>query len=274
MASLQNVAFGQTVIRGGYNRIYARMNGINLVQVPLQGTGIGQPVTCIGASRTGQCLGAGGRRPDHGFPYRYRRHRRAASRRLAEFPAAVLSGRRRECRRGHQLGDRSQDSSRGTQISSTSPSSANSLEGEDGSRIRRANIKGEEQLAYSLDSVPYMTTLNGQSSRRHSPKSIRRLVGTGAGVHSAPAVFRVGDGWAGLAVLCRRFPIALPRWPPTSETNIVTTHVYDMWAALNKARAGHWAEPCPAPIRSQISAFPMPPNIGWSNYNGVSFRFA
>src|SRR5207253_6688956 len=36
---------GKTVIRGGYNRIYARMNGINLVQVPLQGTGIGQPVT-------------------------------------------------------------------------------------------------------------------------------------------------------------------------------------------------------------------------------------
>ena len=27
------------------------MNGINLVQVPLQGTGIGQPVSCIGASR-------------------------------------------------------------------------------------------------------------------------------------------------------------------------------------------------------------------------------
>src|SRR5262249_46215704 len=51
---------GKTVIRGGYNRIYARMNGINLVQVPLQGTGIGQPVTCIGASRTGQCLGAAG----------------------------------------------------------------------------------------------------------------------------------------------------------------------------------------------------------------------
>src|SRR5258708_1247164 len=58
---------GKTVIRGGYNRIYARMNGINLVQVPLQGTGIGQPVSCIGASRTGQCLGSAGVDPPTAF---------------------------------------------------------------------------------------------------------------------------------------------------------------------------------------------------------------
>src|SRR5437773_10479607 len=43
------------------------MNGINLVQVPLQGTGIGQPVSCIGASRTGQCLGSAGVDPTTAF---------------------------------------------------------------------------------------------------------------------------------------------------------------------------------------------------------------
>src|SRR6476469_1451345 len=58
---------GRTVFRGGYGRIYARMNGINLVQVPLQGTGIGQPVSCIGASITGQCLGAAGVDPTTAF---------------------------------------------------------------------------------------------------------------------------------------------------------------------------------------------------------------
>src|SRR5260370_11551678 len=34
----------QTVIRGGYNRIYGRLNGVDLVLVPLLGTGLGQAV--------------------------------------------------------------------------------------------------------------------------------------------------------------------------------------------------------------------------------------
>jgi hypothetical protein len=40
-----------TVIRGGYGRIYGRLNGVDLVLVPLLGTGLIQPVQCIGATR-------------------------------------------------------------------------------------------------------------------------------------------------------------------------------------------------------------------------------
>jgi hypothetical protein len=36
---------GKTVIRGGYTRIYGRMNGVTLVLVPLLGTGLLQPVS-------------------------------------------------------------------------------------------------------------------------------------------------------------------------------------------------------------------------------------
>jgi hypothetical protein len=55
----------QTVIRGGYNRIYGRLNGVDLVLVPLLGTGLGQAVSCIGAVNAAnaiggnQCLGSG-----------------------------------------------------------------------------------------------------------------------------------------------------------------------------------------------------------------------
>ncbi len=44
-------AFGQgkTVVRGGYSRIFGRLNGVDLVLVPLLGTGLIQPVQCIGA---------------------------------------------------------------------------------------------------------------------------------------------------------------------------------------------------------------------------------
>lgn len=40
---------GKTVIRGGYSRIFGRLNGVDLVLVPLLGTGLIQAVQCVGA---------------------------------------------------------------------------------------------------------------------------------------------------------------------------------------------------------------------------------
>jgi hypothetical protein len=58
---------GKTVIRGGYGQIYSRLNGVGLVLVPLLGVGLGQPVSCLGASATGQCLGTGSVTPTTAF---------------------------------------------------------------------------------------------------------------------------------------------------------------------------------------------------------------
>ncbi|TAN22111.1 MAG: carboxypeptidase regulatory-like domain-containing protein [Acidobacteria bacterium] len=55
------------VIRGGWSRIYGRLNGVDLVLVPLLGTGLGQPVSCIGASMTGGCTGVAGVNPTNAF---------------------------------------------------------------------------------------------------------------------------------------------------------------------------------------------------------------
>ncbi len=44
-----------TVIRGGYGRIYGRLNGVDLVLVPLLGIGLMQPVQCKQAFSTGAC---------------------------------------------------------------------------------------------------------------------------------------------------------------------------------------------------------------------------
>lgn len=46
---------GDTVIRGGYGRIYGRLNGVDLVLVPLLGVGLIQPVQCTQALSNGQC---------------------------------------------------------------------------------------------------------------------------------------------------------------------------------------------------------------------------
>ncbi|HMG87150.1 MAG TPA: carboxypeptidase-like regulatory domain-containing protein [Terracidiphilus sp.] len=44
-----------TVIRGGYARVYGRLNGVDLVLVPLLGVGLIQPVQCTQALATGAC---------------------------------------------------------------------------------------------------------------------------------------------------------------------------------------------------------------------------
>jgi hypothetical protein len=44
-----------TVFRGGYGRIYGRLNGVDLVLVPLLGTGLIQPVQCRQALASGLC---------------------------------------------------------------------------------------------------------------------------------------------------------------------------------------------------------------------------
>jgi hypothetical protein len=46
---------GESVFRGGYSRIFGRLNGVDLVLVPLLGTGLIQPVQCIGALMSGGC---------------------------------------------------------------------------------------------------------------------------------------------------------------------------------------------------------------------------
>ncbi len=46
---------GDTVIRGGYGRVYGRLNGVDLVLVPLLGTGLIQPVQCRLALASGAC---------------------------------------------------------------------------------------------------------------------------------------------------------------------------------------------------------------------------
>jgi hypothetical protein len=47
----------KSVIRGGYGRIYGRLNGVDLVLVPLLGTGLIQPVQCRLANMNGTCGG-------------------------------------------------------------------------------------------------------------------------------------------------------------------------------------------------------------------------
>ena len=57
----------KTVIRGGYGRIYGRLNGVDLMLVPLLGPGLLQAVSCVAPTTAGVCTGAGGATPANAF---------------------------------------------------------------------------------------------------------------------------------------------------------------------------------------------------------------
>jgi hypothetical protein len=52
------VGGNKSVIRGGYSRVYGRLNGVDLVLVPLLGTGLIQAVQCRNNNMNGTCGGA------------------------------------------------------------------------------------------------------------------------------------------------------------------------------------------------------------------------
>ena len=94
-----------TVIRGGYGRIYGRLNGVDLVLVPLLGTGLIQPVQCIGALSDGvTCAGNGGASPLRPSALGRRSNCSPSIRRqwsdYADLAATAVSGcQRHRCRR-------------------------------------------------------------------------------------------------------------------------------------------------------------------------------
>jgi hypothetical protein len=58
---------GKTVLRGGYSRIFGRLNGVDLVLVPLLGPGLLQGVTCVNPLSNGTCAGSGAATPANAF---------------------------------------------------------------------------------------------------------------------------------------------------------------------------------------------------------------
>ncbi len=55
------------VVRGGYSILYGRLNGVDLVLVPLLGTGLIQAVQCISPLANGNCAGASLSNPNNAF---------------------------------------------------------------------------------------------------------------------------------------------------------------------------------------------------------------
>ncbi|HWB96783.1 MAG TPA: carboxypeptidase-like regulatory domain-containing protein, partial [Bryobacteraceae bacterium] len=264
---------GHTVIRAGYGRRHGRINGINVIQVPLQGVGIGQTVQCTGVSKDGQCLGTAGADPTNAFrigidglvaPLP------TVSQTLAQPYLAGVGG--NAAAATAWADDPTLKASHIDQIDVTIQRELTSkvrLElGYIGMRSR------DEQLALSLDSVPYMMTLNGQSFAQAFANTYQAVSAGQTSLQPQP-FFEAAMGGAGSAY-CTGFANCTSAVASKQRTNIQTTAIYNLWAALNSAPGWTLGRTLPSSNPAQALALPMAASLGYGNYNGafLSMRMA
>jgi hypothetical protein len=293
-SGLLGAAFGEnkTVIRGGYSRIYGRLNGVELVLVPLLGTGLLQAVSCEGAVRAGaavngnQCLGVAGANPLSAF-------RAGTDGLVAPLPTASATlaqpfypgvGGNTAAGDGSAL-DPKHRPNYSDQFDFTIQRELVSRKVvlELGYIGRRS---GHDWQQIDLDAVPYMTTLNGQSFSDAFAKAYTALAAGGT-VATQPWFESALGGPT--SAFCRNFAscTAAVTANATLRSNILNTQVYNLWNSLSNqsswtlGRTLAFSSACansvvstinpttPVPVCSQLRSIFMNTSLGHSNYNAA-----
>ncbi|MBV8820098.1 MAG: hypothetical protein JO022_17170, partial [Acidobacteriaceae bacterium] len=272
--SLLGKIFGNnsTVIRGGYARIYGRLNGVDLVLVPLLGTGLLQAVQCTGASISGQCLGPAGVNPATAFRIGVDGNNAplpAVSQTLPQpyFPGV---GGNAAAADGSVLDPNLRPNHSDEFNFTIQRAFSNKLTVEAGYIGRK--IANEFQVI-NIDAVPYMYTLGGQSFAQ-AYAQLYQQVNSGAAITAQP-FFEQAMGGASSAY-CAKFSSCTAAVASNESANIKTTQVYNLWIDLNKAPGwtlGRTMLASPAingsNVATQLSSLDYISSLGRANYNAA-----
>jgi hypothetical protein len=254
---------GRTVIRVGYGRNYNRINGINQVQVPLQGIGIGQAVTCIGASSNGQCLGSGGVDATNAF-------RIGVDGLTAPLPGVPQSLPQPYFPGLNGNGPGSGDSKLDPTLKPGHIDQFDfTIQREISSKARLevgflSSRSVGEQMFYGLDSVPYMTTLNGQSWEQAYVNLYNQVSGN-LPIQAQPFIESALGGAS--SPYCIGFANCAAALASKQRTNILTTQFYNLWSQMNAAPGWTLGRTMVSSNPIQVTGLNMATSWGWSYYN-------
>jgi len=280
----------RTVIRGGWSRIYGRLNGVDQVLVPLLGTGLGQAVACLGAIGTGPtagtCAGIGNANPTNAFrigptalgfdgmvanitggapptttlPQPY-------------YPGVMQNGVQNPAAGSGEALDPDFKPNRSDEFDLTVQrqiSSNFSTEVGYSGRILR-----NEYQAINLDSVPYMLTSGGQQFQQAFANLFQEMA---AGTTIFPqSFFETALGGSGSAY-CKAFTSCTAAVAANEGTgkggkgHINTTQgddVYSLWNDLNSSSSWTLGRTFPSATPSQMQAIFMNLSNGYGNYNSL-----
>jgi len=263
---------GKTVLRGGYGRIWGRLNGVNLVLVPLLGIGPLQPVTCAGPSMTGQCLGANNVDPSNVFRIGtdgMSAPLPAPSQTLAQpffmgYNGAITAG-------DVNTLDPNYRPQRTDNISiSIQRELRQKMMLELGYIGRKIHNEMQE---VNLDDVPYMTTLGGESFAQGYAAIYNALAsGVAPGSMSPQPFFENALG--GKGTYCSGYANCTSAVASKLTSTIKSTGVSDIWSALNKADSWTLGRTMISGAGSgvatlQATSLALTTSMGFGNYNAL-----
>ncbi len=275
----------KTVIRGGYARIYGRLNGVNLLLVPLLGPGLLQATSCVEPLMNGTCTGPGGATPANAW-------RVGADGLVAPLPgpnnpsAFVTPTFPQPYFPGQvQNGQTNAAAADGSQLD---PNLRPNVSDEFNFSIQRAiNPKVLVEVGYigrlihdefqeiNLNAVPWMTTLNGQSFAQAYAKMYLQMCGgdnspvctpNAAAVQAQPFIeaFMGGSG----SSYCAGFSSCTAAVISHEGSNIAKTLAYQVWQDLApKSTLGRSMYDTGGAGQQLTGAFDFINSLGHSNYN-------
>lgn len=267
---------GKTVVRGGYTRIYGRLNGGRVVGSPVLGAGLEQVVQCIGVSASGTCNGIGGVSPTTAF-------RIGTNGLVAPLPAVTstlaqpyLPGVNGNAAAGDGAGvDVNFRPDRSDEFNFTIQRELSHKLIVEAGYIGRI-IRNEYNLI-NVDAVPTMTTLNGQSFANAFANLYQEVAG-GQTIQAQPFLEAALGG--GSSSYCKAYASCTAAVAAAQKTNILNTQVYTLWSALNAASS--WtlgrtllASPGAAgsAVSTQLQSYELAASNGWGNYNAAFLSF-
>jgi hypothetical protein len=280
------VGRNQTVIRGGYARIYGRLNGVDLMLVPLLGPGLLQAVSCTAPTRSGGCPSS---ITDLSQAFRIGVDGNTAqlppvTSTLPQpfFPGSVQNGVQNSAAADGSVLDpkfRPNHSDEFTFTIQRALSSKMSMEvGFIGRKI------SNEFQEINLDAVPWMTTLNGQSFAQAYAGLYNQLCPGSGPLCSASATttptpqpfFEAAMGGPN-SPYCAGSPSCTAAVAKAEGSNIRSTKAYTTWLDLSNANGWTLGRTLlasqPALGRALSGAIDFINSYGHGNYNAGFFSF-
>ncbi len=269
---------GKTVLRGGYSRIFGRLNGVDLILVPLLGPGLLQGVTCVNPLSTGACAGSGVATPQTAFrvgPDGLVAPLAAAS---PTFPQPFFPG----------VGSNPESVDANTLDPNFKPDRTDqftlTVQREISSHMNLevgyiGKIIRNEFTEINLDSVPYMETLNGQAFSAAYAQVFQQMFfnGQAAANVTAQPFFEAALGGSGSAY-CAGYSSCTAALASKNTALFKETAVSDIWSAMTKAPSWTlgrtvFSQPVPGSTTAQATSADLSTSLGYGNYNALFVRF-
>jgi Carboxypeptidase regulatory-like domain len=285
--SFMSRIFGEnsSVIRGGYNRIYGRLNGVDLVLVPLLGTGLIQPVQCQQAFSNGSC-GPGNPTASNAFRIGVDGSTAPLQAATQTLPQPVFPG----------VNSVAAGAGEGFDVHfrpNVSDSFDLSIQRQFGPKMmlelgyigRRIT---HEYLPININAVPYMMTLNGQSfAQAYAAVETAMGCATSAaacGANANPTVAAQPFFEAALnPAYCSGFSNCTAAVVSKQFSNFANQKVWSLWSNLDNGAFNFSRSMLNTPLNcptgteigcsGELSGVGDNASIGYGNYNGAFLSF-